>query len=194
MVPEENPYICLGLLPGSPASEVKRRYRQLAKQYHPDANHEASAEDRLRALNAAYAFLSDPRRKAAYDAAFEARSAVFNPARASQPIQPPRRRGPSVPAVLGLALLFLFSAGIGFLFRTGNAGPALSGLYARLSSRSAGPDRPAPPYTFLPSHGAFDDASGAVSPPSVPSSDVPSSGVPGAEAATPSVPAQAGLP
>ena len=190
MVPEENPYACLGLLPGSPAAEVKHRYRQLAKQYHPDANHEASAEDRLRTLNAAYAFLSDPRRKAAYDAVFDARAAVFNPARMPQPVPVHRRRGPSTAALLGLVLLFLVSAGAGFLFRADNAGPALSGLYARLSSRSAGPDRPAPPYTFLPSHGAFDSASGAdPSPPGASGSSIP-----GAEASTPTVPNQAGLP
>lgn len=185
MVPEENPYASLGLLPGSPASEVKRRYRQLAKQCHPDANHEASAEDKLRALNAAYAFLSDPRRKAAYDAAFEARSAVFNPARLPQPVRVSRRRGPSVPALLGFVLLFLLSTGAGFLFRAENIGLALSGLYVRLSSRSAGPGRPAPPYTFLPSHGAFDDASGASLPP-------PS--VSGAESSAPTSPSPAGLP
>lgn len=192
MVPEENPYACLGLLPGSPASEVKRRYRQLAKQYHPDANHEAFAEDRLRALNAAYAFLSDPRRKAAYDTAFEARAAVFNPARAPQPVHSSRRRLPSLAASLGLALLFLISAGAGFLFSAGNAAPLLSGLYARLSSRSARPDRPPPPYTFLPSHGAFDDASGANPPP--PSLDSSNADASNADAPAPGVSNQAGLP
>lgn len=180
MVPEENPYACLGLLPGSPASEVKRRYRQLAKQYHPDANHEASAEDRLRALNAAYEFLSDPRRKAAYDAAFEARAAVFNPARRPQPVRSYRRRGLSVQAVLSFTLLFLLSTGAGFLFRTQNVGLALSGLYSRLSSSAAGPDQPPPPYKFLPSHGAFDDAS--------------SPNTPGADASVPPAANQASLP
>ncbi len=172
MVPEENPYACLGLLPGSPAPEIKRRYRQLAKQYHPDANHEASSGDMLRTLNAAYAFLSDPRRKAAYDAAFEAGAAAFNPARAPHPVQA-TRRGPSVQAFLGFTLLFLLSTGAGFLFRTENAGLALSGLYSRLSSAAAGPDRPPPPYRFLPSHGAFDDASGTAPSPSAPGSDTP---------------------
>ncbi len=186
MASEENPYAYLGLLPGSPASEVKRRYRQLAKQYHPDANHEASAEDRLRALNAAYAFLSDPHRKSAYDAAFEARSAVFNPARVPQPVRSHRRRGLFTPAMLGLVLLFLFSAGIGFLFSAENTVPALSSLYARLSGKTAGPDRPPPPYTFLPSHGAFDSTSGANTLP-------PGSDIPGADASAPS-PNQAGLP
>lgn len=180
MVPEENPYACLGLLPGSPASEIKRRYRLLAKQHHPDANHEASAEDTLRALNAAYAFLSDPRRKAAYDTAFEARAAAFNPARSAQPARSYRRQKPSLYLVPRLTLLFLLSAGAGFLFRTENVGLALSGLYSRLSSSAAGPDRPPPPYKFLPSHGAFDDAS--------------SSNDPGTDASAPTAANQAGLP
>lgn len=178
MVPEENPYACLGLLPGSPVSEVKRRYRQLAKQCHPDIHHEAAAEDTLRALNAAYAFLSDPRRKAAYDAAFEARFAAFNPVRAPQPVR--SRRRPSVQALLGFTLLFLLSTGAGFLFREENAGLALSSLYSRLSSKDAGPDRPPPPYTFLPSHGAFDDASAPAAP--------------GADASVPPAANQSGLP
>ncbi len=168
MVPEENPYACLGLLPGSPASDVKRRYRQLAKQYHPDANHEASAEDTLRALNAAYAFLSNPRQKSAYDAALEARNAVFNSARTPQPVQFSRRRGLSLPALFGFTLLFLLSAGAGALVSQQNALPA---LYARLSGKDTGSDRPAPPYTFLPSHGAFDDVSDA--PPPSPVGPVP---------------------
>lgn len=187
MAPEENPYACLGLLPGSSVADIKRRYRQLAKRYHPDTNHEAEAGETLRALNAAYAFLSDPRRKAAYDTTFEARVAAFNPTRVPQPAQAHHRR-PSQ-ALIGFALLFLLSTGAGFLFRTENIGLALSGLYVRLSSRAAGPDRPPPPYTFLPSHGAFDDASDAALSPNGPGTDasVPSASIPNAAN-------QAGLP
>ncbi len=188
MVPEENPYICLGLLPGSSAADIKCRYRQLAKQYHPDTNREASAEETLRALNAAYAFLSDPRRKAAYDTVFEARAAAYNPARAPQPAQAHRRRGPSQ-ALIGFTLLFLLSTGAGFLFRAENVGLVLSGLYSRLSSRSTGPDRPPPSYSFLPSHGAFDDTSSAA--PSSNTSDADAS-VP--DTSVPNTANQAGLP
>ena len=39
-------------------TEVKARYKALAKKYHPDANDgDAAAEDRLKAVNEAYAVL-----------------------------------------------------------------------------------------------------------------------------------------
>lgn len=166
-MPEQNPYACLGLLPGSSSADIKRRYRQLAKQYHPDAQGKASSEDKLRVLNAAYEILSDPAKKAAYDTAYEARFAVFNPARAPLPARPPRRRELPLRAVFGLSLVFLLSAGIGVLCSQQNVGPALSSFYARLSGKAAGPDRPPPSYTFLPSRGAFDDpnAGAPASPP-----------------------------
>lgn len=175
MVPEENPYICLGLPPGSSAADIKRRYRQLAKKYHPDTRGKAASEDNLRVLNAAYEVLSNPAKKAAFDIALEARAAMFNPARAPQPTWTPRRQRPSLSVLFGLSLLFLFSAGVGVVCSQQNAFPLLSSLYSRLSGKTAGPDRPPPSYTFLPSHGAFDDNSGAS----------PSS---------PSVSTQAGLP
>ena len=169
MDPQQNPYVCLGLLPGSSAADIKRRYRQLAKKYHPDAHGDAASEDKLRTLNAAYELLSDPAKKSAYDTEFAARNAVFNPVRVPQPTRIHRRRVPSVSMALGLTLLFLLSAGAGVLLSQQNTGPMLSSLYSRLSGKTAGPDRPPPSYTFLPSHGAFDDN------PS--SSAAPSSGV-----------------
>ena len=170
MDPRQNPYACLGLLPGSSAADIKRKYRQLAKKYHPDAHGDAASEDKLRVLNAAYEFLSDPAKKSAYDTAFAARYAVFNPTRMPQPMRPSRRRGPSLPAMLGLTLLFLLSAGGGLVFSQQNTRLALADLYSRLSGRPAGPDRPPPSYTFLPSHGAFDDTSST--------SAAPATGVP----------------
>lgn len=158
MVEEKNPYTCLGLLPGSPAADIKRRYRQLAKLYHPDANRDAGAEDKLRDLNAAYAFLSDPARKSAYDAACAVRNAVFVPTRVPQPVpRPHRRRGPSPRRVAGITLLLLLSTGVGVFISTENTGPTLSRLFSQMSGKTV-PNQPNPNYTFLPSHGAFDDA------------------------------------
>ena len=170
MDPRQNPYACLGLVPGSSAADIKRKYRQLAKKYHPDTPGNAASEDKLRVLNAAYEFLSDPAKKLAYDSAFAARNSVFSPTRIPQPARSPRRRGPSVPALFGLLLLFALSAGAGLLFSQQNTSLTLAGLYSRLSGKSAGPDRPPPSYTFLPSHGAFDDSSNASS---APDADVP---------------------
>jgi hypothetical protein len=43
-------------------------YRRLARLYHPDLNPRPEAAERMRAINAAYRVLSDPRQRAAYDA------------------------------------------------------------------------------------------------------------------------------
>ncbi|WP_404325924.1 J domain-containing protein [Aerophototrophica crusticola] len=45
----------LGLDPGSDFATVKRRYRELAKKHHPDANGGSKqAEERLKTINQAY--------------------------------------------------------------------------------------------------------------------------------------------
>ncbi len=164
-----NPYTCLGLMPGNSQADIKRRYRQLAKQYHPDRNgHTAASEEKLRDLNAAYAFLSDPARKAAYDASA---ATMFHPMRVPQPVPSAlhvRHRSRSRRVTVSLTLLLLLSTGVSVLFNAVNNSPALSGLLARISGKPAGSDRPAPPYSFLPSKGTFDDSSSSV--PSSPAS------------------------
>src|SRR5690349_19149741 len=51
---------------------VHRVYRLLAPRYHPD-NKETGDEDRFRAITEAYRVLSDPERRAQYDAVYEQR-------------------------------------------------------------------------------------------------------------------------
>ena len=55
--------------------EIKRSFRKLAKQYHPDVNKEAGAEEKFKEIGEAYAILSDPEKRRQYDqfghAAFE---------------------------------------------------------------------------------------------------------------------------
>lgn len=58
------------------AAEIKKAYRRLARQYHPDVNKDdPQAEERFKEINEAYSVLSDPEKRAAYDrmghAAFE---------------------------------------------------------------------------------------------------------------------------
>jgi molecular chaperone DnaJ len=50
----------LGLEPGSDVDEVKKAYRKLAMQYHPDKNPEKTAEEKFKQISDAYAILSDP--------------------------------------------------------------------------------------------------------------------------------------
>lgn len=59
----------LGLLPDADAASLKRAFRQQARRWHPDLNgNDPVAEERFKLVNEAYAVLSDPRRRAAWEA------------------------------------------------------------------------------------------------------------------------------
>lgn len=68
-------YEILGVSKTASADEMKKAYRKLAMQYHPDRNKEPDAEDKLKEINQAYDVLKDPQKRSAYDrfghAAFE---------------------------------------------------------------------------------------------------------------------------
>ena len=64
----KDPYDVLGIEPGATLDEVKRAYRALAKELHPDANPDDSvAANRFREVTDAYDLLSDPERRAEFD-------------------------------------------------------------------------------------------------------------------------------
>lgn len=48
-------------------AEIKKAYRKLARQYHPDVNKESDAEDKFKEINAAYEILSDKNKRSQYD-------------------------------------------------------------------------------------------------------------------------------
>ena len=60
-------YDALGVARGASADELKKAFRRLAMQYHPDRNKEPGAEARFKEINEAYEVLSDPDRRAMYD-------------------------------------------------------------------------------------------------------------------------------
>ncbi len=65
---EQTPYEVLGVGRGASADEIRKAYRKLAKQLHPDLNPgKPEAEARFKAVAAAYDLLSDPDKKARYD-------------------------------------------------------------------------------------------------------------------------------
>lgn len=60
-------YKVMGLDRNASQDEVKRAYRKLAREYHPDVSKEADAEALFKELGEAYAVLKDPEKRAAYD-------------------------------------------------------------------------------------------------------------------------------
>lgn len=60
-------YTTLEVSPSASEAEIKKAYRKLARQYHPDVNKDPSAEEKFKEINAAYEVLSDKDKKAKYD-------------------------------------------------------------------------------------------------------------------------------
>jgi curved DNA-binding protein CbpA len=80
----------LGVARDASAPEIRRAYRRLARQHHPDRNPQPNGAERFRRLAEAYAVLNDPADRARYD----------------HTLAPPARRDPlraaSLPARRGM--------------------------------------------------------------------------------------------
>ena len=60
-------YEVLGVSKSASKDEIKKAYRKLSKQYHPDINKEPDAADKFKEIKEAYEVLSDEQKKAHYD-------------------------------------------------------------------------------------------------------------------------------
>ena len=90
MARNPDPYKTLGVDKKASPDEIKKAYRKLARQYHPDTNKDAGAEERFKEVSEAYDILSDPEKRKKYD-----RGGLF-PGVAAAPA-----RSPAAPAVPG---------------------------------------------------------------------------------------------
>jgi molecular chaperone DnaJ len=63
-----DPYEVLGVGRDAPEQQIKKAFRQLARELHPDVNaHDPDAEEKFKEAAEAYEILSDPERRATYD-------------------------------------------------------------------------------------------------------------------------------
>src|SRR3990170_8441997 len=60
-------YEILGVGRDASNEDIKKAYRRLAREHHPDVNADAGAEDRFKEISAAYEILSDPQKRQQYD-------------------------------------------------------------------------------------------------------------------------------
>jgi len=74
-------YEILGVSRNASEAEIKRAYRKLALQWHPDRNKDPSANEKFKEINKAYEVLSDPKKKQIYDQYGEA---AFSPGAAGE--------------------------------------------------------------------------------------------------------------
>ena len=120
-------YDRLGVAPAASADEIRAAYRRIARRVHPDRG-SAGNEAAMAAVNEAWRVLSDPGRRAEYDASLRARASTVAAAPSAAPTEPdeddadvlgPDDHGPrqlwvvALPGLLVLAVLggiFLFTA------------------------------------------------------------------------------------
>jgi len=69
----------LGVSRDADAKAIKDAFRKLALEYHPDRNKEPGAEERFKEIAAAYAVLSDPKKRSQYDSGGHAGVAGYSP-------------------------------------------------------------------------------------------------------------------
>jgi curved DNA-binding protein len=60
-------YEALGVPRDASNEDIRRAYRRLAREYHPDVNKDAGAEDRFKEISEAYEVLRDPEKRERYD-------------------------------------------------------------------------------------------------------------------------------
>jgi DnaJ-class molecular chaperone len=98
MATKRDYYEILGVSKSASLDEVRKAYRKLALQWHPDRNKAANAHEKFKEINEAYAVLSDPKKKETYDqfghAAFQPGAGGFGGQPGGNPFGGGFRQGP----------------------------------------------------------------------------------------------------
>jgi molecular chaperone DnaJ len=68
MAPARDLYEILGIERDASDDDIRKAYRRLAREHHPDVNAEPRSEERFKEVAGAYEILSDPEKRARYDA------------------------------------------------------------------------------------------------------------------------------
>ena len=110
----DDPYAALGVARSATQAEIKAAYQTLIRKYHPDLHQQNPladlAQQRLVHINAAYELLSDPMKRATYDAGFRAwtrgRGARERRAQAAAGGWRIGRVGWVIPAILAIPIAF----------------------------------------------------------------------------------------